>query len=90
MKPSARKQIPDSAVVITPEQLSERALQGVIEEFVTREGTDYGMVEFSLEEKVAHIRRGLQRGEWAIVFDTESESVTIVPRREISPEGRIS
>ncbi|MCW8799767.1 MAG: YheU family protein, partial [Desulfobacter sp.] len=33
------------AVKISYEQLSREALHGVIEEFVTRDGTDYGEVE---------------------------------------------
>lgn len=58
--------------------LSEEALTGVIEEFVTRAGTDYGAVERTLAEKVADVRRQLVRGEATIVFDPESATVGIV------------
>ena len=40
-----------TAVTIQYDQLSLEALHGVIEEFVTRDGTDYGVVEISLETK---------------------------------------
>ena len=58
--------------------LSPEALRGVIESFVLREGTEYGMREFTLEEKVAHVMGQLQGGEARIVFDPESETVDIV------------
>lgn len=61
--------------------LSEAALGAVIEGFVGREGTDYGSRERSLEEKVADVRRQLERGEARIVFDPQTESVNIVPVR---------
>jgi uncharacterized protein YheU (UPF0270 family) len=41
------------ALLIPPDQVSPRALQGMIEEFVTRDGTDYGERETDLAEKVA-------------------------------------
>jgi len=56
-------------------------LRALIESFVAREGTDYGDRERTLEEKVADVRRQLDRGEARIVFDPETESVNIVPVR---------
>ena len=67
-------------VVIPHTDLSAEALQGVIEAFVLREGTDYGDHEYSLEQKVAHVMRQLQHGEAKIVFDPNTESVDIVRR----------
>ena len=61
-------------------ELSADALQGVIESFVLREGTDYGEREFSLEQKVAHVRRQLERKEAQIMFDPDTETVTLVVR----------
>jgi uncharacterized protein len=59
-------------------ELSTELLQAVIESFVLREGTDYGEREFSLEDKVAKVIAQLKRGEAKIVFDPETDSVTIV------------
>ena len=59
-------------------ELPPELLQAVIESFVLREGTDYGEREFSLEDKVARVIAQLKRGEAKIVFDPESESITIV------------
>jgi uncharacterized protein len=63
-------------------ELSSDLLHAVIESFVLREGTDYGEKEFSLEDKVARVVAQLKRGEAKIVFDPESESITIVVGRK--------
>jgi len=58
-------------------ELQPDLLQAVIESFVLREGTDYGEKEFSLEDKVARVVAQLKRGEAKIIFDPETDSVTI-------------
>ena len=72
-------------VVIPHTELSADALRGVVESFVLREGTDYGEREFSLDQKLAHVYRQLERGEAQIVFDPNSESIDIVTSH---PKGR--
>lgn len=69
-------------MIIPYEQISSEALQGLIEEFITRDGTDYGEEEIPLNVKVTQIKQLLRRGEVVVVFDTASESVSILPRRE--------
>lgn len=69
-------------VVVPAAELSHETLQRVIEAFVLREGTDYGAVEYSLEQKVRHVLRQLERGEAHIVFDPNTESVDIVTGRD--------
>lgn len=71
-------------IVVPPEQLSADALQGVIEEFITREGTDYGEVELSLAEKVEMIRAQLRKGLIVVAFDTLTESCTIMTREDVA------
>jgi uncharacterized protein YheU (UPF0270 family) len=65
-------------IVIPYRDLSATALRGVLESFVLREGTDYGEREVSLDQKVEHVLRQLERGEAQIVFDAALESVDIV------------
>jgi uncharacterized protein len=67
-------------VIVPPEALSPSALQSLLEEFVSREGTDYGAREYSLSEKVASVQRQLERGEVVIVFDPETSSATLQTR----------
>ena len=61
--------------------LSPDALLGLVESFILREGTDYGAREFTHEQKVAQVMEQLARGEARIVFDPESESVTLLVRK---------
>jgi uncharacterized protein YheU (UPF0270 family) len=68
-------------VTVPFRELSADALRGVLESFVLREGTDYGEREFSLDQKVAHVLRQLERGEAQIVFDPNTETVDIVSTR---------
>lgn len=58
--------------------LSSDALDGVIEEFVTREGTDYGNAEYSLADKCQAVRRQLEIGEAKITWDESTQSCSIV------------
>ena len=44
-------------VQIPHSTLSPEALRGVIEEYVTRAGTDYGARETPIEEKIADVQR---------------------------------
>ena len=48
--------------------LSQDALRGVIMEFVTREGTDYGDRVYSLNEKIEHVMRQLRKGEVIVLL----------------------
>ena len=64
-------------VVVPYTELPADLLHAVVESFVLREGTDYGEKEFSLEDKVAHVIGQLRRGEARIVFDPETETVSI-------------
>ena len=71
-------------MIIPPNQLSADALNGLIESFVHREGTDYGAYEVSLEDKVAQVKRHLLSDEVLIVFDAASESVNMMTRQQYS------
>lgn len=64
-------------IKVPPESLSPEALQGVVEAFVLREGTDYGHRDFTLEEKCEAVRRQLRQGVAEIWFDPETGSTTI-------------
>ncbi len=65
-------------MIIPWTSLSEDALRGVIEEFITREGTEYGLVEYGLSEKVDQIRRQLRENIVRVVYDAETNSVSLV------------
>jgi len=65
----------DEGVRVPHRQLDPAALRGLIEEFVTRDGTELSDVE---PKRVA-VMRLLERGEVAIFFDPETSSCTIRP-----------
>jgi len=64
-------------VCIPYDQLSPDTLRAVIEEFVTRDGTDYGEIEVSLEQKVSQVSRELKSGKALILFDTGDQTCNI-------------
>jgi uncharacterized protein YheU (UPF0270 family) len=67
-----------AAIKIPYDQLSPEALQGVIEEFVTRDGTDYGEIEIPLKTKISQVLNQLKSGKVVIVFDQFSETCNIL------------
>jgi hypothetical protein len=81
------REIPDEGegahIIVPPDRLSPEALRGVIVEFVTREGTDYGHVEVPLSTKIAQVRRQLEAGEIVLLFDAKSETINLVAKREL-------
>jgi uncharacterized protein len=44
--------ISNRKIMIPVSQLQEETLNNILEEFITREGTDYGDYEISLQQKV--------------------------------------
>ena len=70
-------------VELSPDDLSPEALRGLVEEFVTRDGTDYGAVERGVEEKIARVLAELRSGEARLVFDPETETANIAPARDL-------
>lgn len=70
-------------LVIPFKELSPEALQGVIEEYVTRNGTDYGESEIPLDMKTLQVLNQLHSGKAVIVFDQKTETCNIVPSGDI-------
>ncbi|WP_417617099.1 YheU family protein [Oceanisphaera sp.] len=66
-------------MIIPFTELSEDALNNLIEQFVLQEGTEYGARDISLDEKVIEVKQQLKQGEAVIVYSELHESVNIVP-----------
>lgn len=73
---SSRWQV-NTYMEIPYKELSSDTLQAVIEEFITREGTDYGEQEYSLQQKIDQVKAQLKQGEIIINYDVESQSCHI-------------
>ncbi|BFM12053.1 YheU family protein [Simiduia litorea] len=69
-------------IVIPVDQLPEDALQGLIEEFVTRDGTDYGQEEINLAQKVSQVKSQLHRRDVLIVYNLAEEQANILTRQQ--------
>ena len=69
---------PQEPVEIPLSSIDRDTLMKIAEEFVLREGTDYGAVEISLEAKVTQVLKSLDKGHTKLFFDPETESVTLV------------
>ena len=72
----------DPPVEIPYEQLEPETLEAVIQAFVLREGTDYGVQEATLQSKTQSVLTQLCSGKAKLVFDQETESCTILLETE--------
>lgn len=66
-------------MIIPHRQLSAEGLTRVIEEYVTRDGTE--LSEASV--KTAAVRRGLDLGTLVLVYDPDADSCNILPADQL-------
>ncbi len=62
---------------IPVQKLSPEALRGVIEEFISRDGTDYGEVEASPETRFKQAKYKLETGVAVLIFDDVAETTNV-------------
>ena len=67
-----------SFVEVPWQKLSEESLLGLVEEFITRDGTDYGLRELSLEEKSDEAMDRIKNNTILIIFDETTESCQLI------------
>ena len=71
----------DSVPVEVPwDRLEEDVLRGLVEEFVSREGTEYGATEVLLESKVKAVIAQLKSKKATITFDPETQTTHIISK----------
>ena len=75
-------------VRVAPDDLAPDTLRAVIESFVLREGTDYGLRETPLEDKVAQVMGQLRRGEAHITFEPATGSINLLTTSALGGSGR--
>lgn len=61
-------------------QLTDEVLEAIIEEFITREGTDYGDCVLELADKVVQVKEQLNRGDVFLSFDPLTQSCQLYPK----------
>lgn len=73
-----------SVITLVPhQQVPTELLNKLLDSFISREGTDYGESELSLEEKRENLKRLLTRKEAFIAFDGESETFNLLSKTEV-------
>lgn len=71
----------EEGVEVPYQQLDRETLRRVIQEFVSRDGADWGDAGCTLEDKVAQVLQQLEQKQAKIVFDLRSQSANIVACR---------
>jgi len=68
----------EEGVDVPYERLEPETLRNLIQEFVTRDGTDWGETGGTLEDKVEQVMHQLRSRKVKIVFDLKSQTANIV------------
>lgn len=71
-------------IEIPPNKLADEILVSIIEEFINREGTDYGKQEVKLDVQIKKARSKIMRGDVLIMFDPKTESCNLITKEELS------
>jgi len=71
-------------MIIPHTEIAANTLQALIEEFVTRDGTDYGEHDVSTSIKVQQVMDQLEREEIYIVYSELHETCTLVTKETFS------
>ncbi len=74
-------------MIVPHKELDNETLTNLIESIVLREGTDYGDIELSLEEKVLLVKQQLQDGIALIEYSEEHESVNIISANDVTGQS---
>ena len=71
-------------IEIPPNKIADEILVSIIEEFINREGTDYGKQEVKLDVQIKRARSKIMRGDVLIMFDPKTESCNLITKEELS------
>jgi hypothetical protein len=69
---------PEEGIEVPYERLDPETLRNMIQEFVTRDGADWGEAGGALEEKVARVMQQLRNRQVKVVFELKSQTANIV------------
>ena len=76
-------------MIIPYKDLSDETLQLLVEDFVTRDGTDYGQAEISTQDKARRLLVSLKAGDMLISYNEETETCGLITKEELSKRNRI-
>ncbi len=69
-------------VCVPPQRVPLDTLGALLEEYASRDGTDYGEQETPLERRVEQLRSELSAGRLQLLFDISSEQWDLLPADE--------
>ena len=72
-------------MLIPYDQLAPDTLNRLIEDFVTRDGTDNGD-ETPLQTRVLRVRQALAKRQAFILFDPDSQQCQLLAKHDVPPE----
>ena len=73
----------DYEIVVPFDTLDRETLDRLIAEIVSRDGTDYGVIETTVERRMEQVRMRLQSGAAVLIWNTESESASLLPADQL-------
>ena len=62
------------------DRLAVDVLDALLAEFASRDGTDYGEVETTLEARVLQLRGQLERGDLTLLYDSDNQEWDLLPK----------
>ncbi len=69
-------------VQVPTQRLQAEVLEALLEEFASRDGTDYGFEETPLHTRVQSLLRKINAGDLLLLFEQDSEEWDLLPRDE--------
>jgi len=70
-------------IEIPYQRIAPETLRKLVEDYITREGTDYGEQEVELEQKINQVMALLRSGEVLITWDLETETGNLQPKKDL-------
>lgn len=71
-------------MIIPFQSLPPDTLRAIIEAFVLTEGTEYGLQEASLSDKIAQVKQQLEQQKAVLVYSELHQTVNILPAEQFS------
>ena len=62
------------------DRLAVDVLDALLEEFASRDGTDYGEIETPIESRVSQLRRQLELGDLVLLYDSDNQEWDLLPK----------
>ena len=69
-------------MIIPLDKISDETLTAIIEDFILREGTDYGDIDVTNTDKISQIKAQLKQGTIVLAYSELYESVNILPKEQ--------